>query len=64
MIFWPFVVSSQKSGAGRSGRTMVPPNEGNHKDQYISLKPKRVKEKTGKLQIWHTTRKKKNNGAF
>jgi hypothetical protein len=27
--------------------------------QYISLKDKRVKEKTGKLHIWHTTRKQK-----
>ena len=27
--------------------------------RYISLKPKRMKEKTGKPQIWHTTRKEK-----
>src|SRR5882762_4486178 len=27
--------------------------------QYISLKPRRVKGKTRKLQIWHNTRKKK-----
>jgi hypothetical protein len=31
-----------------------------HKDQYISLKTKRGKKKTGKLRIWHTTRKQKN----
>jgi hypothetical protein len=31
--------------------------DGHHKPQYISLKPKRVKGKTGKPQIWHDTRK-------
>ncbi len=30
------------------------------KAQYISLKPKRGKDKTRKLQIWQTTRKQKN----
>ena len=38
---------------------------GDHKGQYISLKPKRGKNKTRKLHIWHTTRKQMNKqGAF
>src|SRR2546422_8819393 len=32
---------------------------GTRKGQYISLKPKRGKNKTRKLHIWHTTRKQK-----
>ena len=35
------------------------PSPGDHKGQYISLKPKRGKNKTRKLHIWHTTRKQK-----
>src|SRR3989442_6033788 len=35
------------------------PSYGRGKGQYISLKPKRGKNKTRKLHIWHTTRKQK-----
>src|SRR5436190_2048000 len=34
------------------------------KPQYISLKPRRVRGKTRKLQIWHNTRKKNQQRSF
>src|SRR5260370_23745749 len=45
---------------GLRGANKSPPNEDKHKAQYISLKAKKGKHKTRKLQIWHTTRKQNN----
>src|SRR6266516_3487025 len=43
----------------RQGCLLARVPQGDHEGQYISLKAKRGREKTRKLQIWHTTRKQK-----
>src|SRR5260370_26961819 len=58
---WHGILLLALSGLPKKRREQIVwKHEGGASAQYISLKPKRRKQQTRKLQIWHTARNSKN----